>query len=162
MQFLFKSMQDKFILHISIQTFPTLASHVQHKWCYHRDSYSTCITGSIDAVSTSSLLLVKPMSLIKCTCFFFSSLHGIGLLQCWFYFHWYPHDSWRIKSTVCHTFLIISICMLSDTQRPQVLLLAYATRHIKKWHPNSYLNLSLDSWKVSKWQRFSTQCIVTW
>ena len=34
------------------QTFPTLASHVQHRLCQRRDKYRTCITGSIDAVGT--------------------------------------------------------------------------------------------------------------
>ncbi|KAF8974275.1 hypothetical protein BDZ97DRAFT_1911475 [Flammula alnicola] len=32
-------------------------------------------------------------------------LYGIGLLQVWLYFHWYPNDSWWLKSVV--TFLLI-------------------------------------------------------
>lgn len=29
------------------------------------------------------------------------SLYGVGLLQCWLYFRWYPRDSLRVKSAVC-------------------------------------------------------------
>jgi hypothetical protein len=30
-------------------------------------------------------------------------LYGMGLLQVWLYFHWYPRDNWGVKATVCFT-----------------------------------------------------------
>ena len=35
-------------------------------------------------------------------------LYGMGLLQAWLYFHWYPRDSWGIKATVCHSFFLLT------------------------------------------------------
>ncbi|KAF8805995.1 hypothetical protein BYT27DRAFT_7191290 [Phlegmacium glaucopus] len=62
--------------------------------------------------------------------FFGTVLYGMGLLQCWLYFHWYPRDCWRIKSTVLlvlifETFQTISLLVsiyiqLRDYEPPKV------------------------------------------
>lgn len=109
-----------------------LIHHAQLSRCLDRHTTSGIVFG--DAVSTFSLL-DKPGSLTNA--FVFSSLHGVGMLQCWLYFCWYPRDGWRTKSTVC-TFLITNIC-IAFWPAPTGPSSPVRNMLHKKWHPNSYI-----------------------
>ncbi|KAJ4473580.1 hypothetical protein J3R30DRAFT_3406489 [Lentinula aciculospora] len=77
-------------------------------------------------------------------------LYGMGILQAWLYFHWYPKDGWKLKS------LIVVIVLLETVQVATFFAATYNVliRHFGNWV--AVLDITWRNYSQVEWLRNTT------